>query len=490
MNNRLFPRMCLVIPLIISFLFMPVNSVNAAGYSSDADYWRWWYIEHETDAITDGQGASAESIQNTDSGQTAGTVIYNQSGVTRGDFIDYVEEQYNTIEGYVEKSVDYYVDAVNHVYDSTVTAGTKAAYQTQKAVREVVDASGKVIVDVSGSDFWHSAYNSLFNNNGYKPQYSNVSDSGVNGTYNGNTFSVSSIGLVKSDDAFYNQIDSTPFTTVFQGITCYSSIGHLYQFGESITRGYYAGVWQITVNNNTCYAFGGSYANTRSEFTLNYDGYETTYYYVNVTFQTPAGMNTDDWKIYFNGNAENLGSNTNPVLQPSQCGFIVYNGDRIPVYTDPSQNPFIVNDDGTVDYNGNTYPIYIDPDEISPDGWLKILEFIDNEDETQNPYNPQGKPWNTQNDGSVLGGFFNNLITDIGNLFSGLIDKLKEIVNKIANFFNNFIDSIVNAIKKFIEIFIGDLDLDAMTDLDITNPFSMVQECYDLLLELLGVNIT
>lgn len=459
---------------------MPVNTVSASGYTSDADYWRWWYIEHQTDAITDGQGASAENIQNTDSGQTAGTVIYNQSGVTRGDFIDYVEEQYNQVDGYIDQGVEWYVDKVNHFYDSVVTVETKAAYMTEKAVREFVDTTGNVIVDVSGSDFWHSAYNSLFNNNGYKPQYSQVNSNGVSGSYNNNTFSASCIGLVKSDDAFYNQIDSTPYTTVFQGVTCFSSIGHLYQFGENITRGYYAAVWQITVNGNTCYASLGSYANTRSEFTLNYEGYETTYYYVNVTFQTPAGFDTSDWKLYFNGNAENLGSNTTPVLQPAQCGFIVYNGDRIPVYTDPSQNPFTINPDGTVDYNGNTYPIYVDPDEISPEGWLKVLEFVDNEDETQNPYNPQGQPWNTQDDGTLLGGWFSDLVSDISSIFNDLIDKIRQ-------FFESIIDKIIAALKKFLVEFIGDLDINTMFDLDVTNPFNLISECFNILLESLGV---
>ena len=480
MNNRLFPRMCLVIPLITSFLFMPVTTVNATGYTSYADYWRWWYIEHTTDEITNGSGASADNIQETDSGQTAGTVIYNQSGVTRGDFVDYVEEQYNQAEGYVQKGVEWYVDAVNHVYDSTVTVATKAAYQTEKAVREVVDGAGNVIVDVSGSDFWHSAYNSLFNNNGYKPQYSNVSDSGVNGTYNGNSFSVSCIGVVKSNDGFYNQIDSTIYTTVFQGITCYSSIGQLYQFGETLTSGYYANVWQITVNGNTCYAHTSTWANTRTAITLNYDGYETTYYYINVSYRGPAGGVIDDAKIYFNGAAENIGSNTAPVLQPAQCGFIVYNGDRVPVYTDPSQNPFTINPDGTVDYNGNTYPIYVDPDEISPEGWLKVLEFVDNEDQTENPYNPQGKPWNTQDDGTVLGGLFSDLVSDISSIFDSIADK-------ISRFFEGIIDKIVNALKKFIVEFIGDLDINTMTDLDVTNPFNLISECFDILLESLGV---
>ena len=171
MNNKTFPRLACAFMMCFTFFLLPFNDVYADGYSSDADFWRWWYIEHQTDEMTDGSGASAENINNTDSGQTAGTVIYNQSGVSRGDFIDHVEEQYNQVEGYIEHGVEWYVDKVNHVYDSTVTVATKTAYQTEKAVREVVDKTGNVIVDVSGSDFWHSAYNGLFNGNGYKDQY-------------------------------------------------------------------------------------------------------------------------------------------------------------------------------------------------------------------------------------------------------------------------------------------------------------------------------
>ena len=470
MNKRLFPRMCLLLPLITSFLFMPVNTVNATGYSSDADFWRWWYIEHQTDAITDGQGASAENIQNTDSGQTAGTVIYNQSGVTRGDFIDYVEEQYNQAEEYLQKGVEYYVDAVNHVYDSTVTAGTKAAYQTQKAVREVVDSTGKVIVDVSGSDFWHSAYNGLFNNNGYKDIYTQNPDGSWNGTAGGYSFTFRYVTV-----GYYIRGTASTNNPLYNGYDSYSSGGT-----QKVC------IFIFTCNGNTTYYID----NVRSDV----NRFENIQVYTNSNY--PKRLYFSYRQVYNNGNtndtwnyitlSQNIGgtnSGTEPVLQPKQCGFIIdpSTGDRIPVYNDPSLNPFTVNGNGTVtDENGNDYPIYIDDKELTPDGWLQVLEYVDGEDQTQNPYNPQGKPWNTQDDGTVLGGLFSDLVSDISSIFDSIADK-------ISRFFEGIIDKIVNALKKFIVEFIGDLDINTMTDLDVTNPFNLISECFDILLESLGV---
>ena len=470
MNKRLFPRICLVIPLITSFLFMPVNTVNAAGYSTDADFWRWWYIEHQTDAITDGQGASAENIQNTDSGQTAGTVIYNQSGVTRGDFIDYVEEQYNQAEGYLQKGVEYYVDCVNHVYDSTVTVATKAAYQTEKAVREVVDSTGNVIVDVSGSDFWHSVYNDLFNSQSYEHQYTTTNDSmsGTSGTHN---YTITFIGTYQSDMLQYTYNDNG----VFQG--------NYYLSWQTTTRNDWNCIFKVVDNGNTYYYPVLNSGSDTSNF-WHFEGFLFTQQYVRATFTRADGGNNSLQDFYFRiNNGSNTGvSSGTAVQEPYSVGFINYNGEKHPIYKDKDLNgDLTVNDNGTVtDENGNDYPIYIDPSELTDDGWLKILEYIDNEDETQSPYNPQGKPWNTQDDGTVLGGLFSDLISDISSIFNDIADKIK-------SFFDGIIDKIVNALKKFIVDFIGDLDINSMTDLDVTNPFNLISECFDILLESLGV---
>ena len=444
--------------LVIAFFLMPINNVSADGYTNDSDYWRWWYIEHQTDAITDGQGSSAENITNTDSGQNAGTVIYNQSGVTRGDFIDYVEEQYNEVEGYVEKSVDYYVDAVNHVYDSTVTAGTKAAYETQKAVREVVDSTGKTIVDVSGSDFWHSAYNSLFNGNGYKDQYTQGVNDSVSGTNNGKSFTIQFLGTLTSKSDFINDTHVSPNYNQLTFMNC--------TYDSSCPSGY--PVFKVTYDGVTYYKQGWTnipnpYFLARTEYSNN----TATFGFARNHDPTWIGYN-----FGFSLSGETSADVTStPVLQPKQCGFIIYNGERLPVYIDPTQNPFTVNDDGTVEYNGNKYPIYIYEKEITPEGWLKILEYIDNQDQTENPYNPQGQPWNTKPDGTVLGGLFSSLISDIGNLF-----------NNIGDIFKNLIEKLINAIKNLFN-----MDYDSLNSVELEVNFNVIQDIIDNLLEYLGV---
>ena len=57
---------------------------------------------------------------------------------------------------------------------------------------------------------------------------------------------------------------------------------------------------------------------------------------------------------------------------------------------------------------------YIDPSQLTDDGSLNILEWLDN-DNTQNPYNPFGNPWNTQDDGHILAVFLFKFIKDIGH---------------------------------------------------------------------------
>ena len=493
MNNKTFPRLACVFMMCFTFFLLPFNAVYADGYSTDSDFWRWWYIEHTTDEITNGSGASAENIQNTDNGQTAGTVIYNQSGVTRGDFIDYVEEQYNQAEGYIQKGVDYYVDAVNHVYDSTVTTATKAAYQTEKAVREVVDSTGKVIVDVSGSDFWHSVYNGLFNNNGYKTQYTEQHE-GVSVNFDNGSVVIINIDY---GDRSYSWEYNGATDSVANNFLKYPE-NYCLQYRTTLESNKIIPLFKITLNTtygNTIVYHPWTNFHSEAITAFNNGGIkisEVTYSpNGNVIYYKWGYNNTYPYSgtIYIKESVfENVTNNVTQIPQPSQCGFIVYNGDRVPVYTDPSQNPFTINDDGTVDYNGNTFPIYIESDPISPEGWLKILEYIDNQDQTENPYNPQGKPWNTQDDGTVLGGWFSDLVSDISSVIEGLKSQLNSIINDLLDKIKNILKSLEDLIKG---IFIPDeFDFSQLFDFEIDDNFGLIQQIIEYFLQAVGVTST
>ena len=407
------------------FVFLSPSVCAIADDESDASFWLNYWVEEHT-------GIDMTQIPTTAYGMSYADYIYRQTGYTVDYWVDNATNpaQFadNTNE-YLQNTYYNNGEFLKDILSTTPIANTTAEkYYTSKENR--IDSEGGI--NVSGDDYWHSVYNGLFSNNGYKPQYSQVNNNGVNGTYNGYTFSVSCLGVVRSDDSFYNSIDNTLFLNVFRGISCYSSVGRIYSFGESISRGYYAPVWQLTVNGNTCYGFGGSYASTRSEFTNNFEGYETTYYYINVTYNTPVGWNTEDWRLYFNGNAENMGSNTTPVLQPYQIGYINYNGNKVPVYTDPNLNPYTINDNGTVTYpNGDEEDIYVDPKEFAPEGDMYIVQYIVNNyyGDPNNPNNPFGGNPNglTINDYDTENG---TKTKDYTKAFDSIINWLQKIYNK------------------------------------------------------------
>ena len=257
--------------IALSFFFFFVPEVGAIADEGDASFWLNYWVEEHT-------GVDMTQIPTTAYGMSYADYIYRQTGYT----VDYWVDNVSNPAMFAENTDEYLQNTYNNnsqllkdLLSTTPIANTTSqTYSTQKTNK--IDSDGGI--DVSGDNYWHSVYNGLSTNKGYKDTYSNVSDNGVNGSYNGNSFSVSCIGLVKSSDGFYNEINNSPFTTVFQNITCYTSYGHLYQFGESLSNGYYGAVWQITVNGDSCYCSTGTWANTRSGITYNYDGYETTYY--------------------------------------------------------------------------------------------------------------------------------------------------------------------------------------------------------------------
>lgn len=483
--KRLFPRICLIGALITSFLFLPVNSVYADGLSQDSEFWKWWYIEQTTNEITDGEGVSADDLTDTYNGSTVGQYVYDQTGLTADDVKDYVQQQYENATGYVEHTAEWYSSAIDDIWNSSIDVGTKAKYQAEKLLRETVDTAGKTVVNVSSSDYWSNVYNDIFNSGAYNDQYEQVggdnSWTGTNtsgtvnvsymflGGYSPNNLSVPSYGSVSILEGTQDCIktEQQPSDEWYGGHCVFSVSVN----GQS---GYYIGrdKWGWTESRNVTYQYENNAVIVSGEC---YDD------------GTPVGSGRMwSYRIIFDSNFTSGGTESVPVLQPKQVGFVIHNGIRYPVYTDPSLNPFKVNDNGTVTWNDGSgdEPIYVDPSQLSDT--LDILEYLDNDDNTQNPYNPFGKPWNTNDDGSALGGFFSNLIKDIGSVFEGIGKLLENLIDKIIKAIYGILDIIVNAIKKFFDLFL-EFDTDIFDDIEIDNNFGVVGELYHTLLNILGV---
>ena len=490
MNKRLFPRMAFCLTLITSFLFMPLSAVYADGLTQDSEYWKWWYIENTTDAITDGDGASADNLTDTYNGSTVGQYVYDQTGLTAEDVKDYVQQQYENATGYVEHTAEWYSSAIDDIWNSSIDVGTKAKYQAEKALRETVDTAGNTVVNVSSSGYWNNVYNDLFNSGSYNDQYEQVggnnSWAGTNtsgavtvsymflGGYAPNKTIIPSYGIYSTLEGTQDCIKSEqqPSTEGYGG-HCVFSVSVNGQRGYYIARD----MWAWTESRNITYQYENNVVIVSGEC---YDD------------GTPVGSGRMwSYRIIFDSNFTSGGTESIPVLQPKQVGFVVHNGIKYPVYTDPSLNPYKVNDNGTVTWldGSGDEPIYVDPSEITDDGSLDILNWLDNDDLTQNPYNPFGKPWNTNDDGSALGGFFSNLIKDIGSVFEGLSKLIESLIDKIIKAIKDIANIIVDALKSFWNLLIGDIeDYSDLFETDVDDNFGMISDLYDLLLECMGVD--
>lgn len=481
MYKRLFPRMAFCLTLITSFLFMPISAVYADGYNQDSEYWRWWYVEQITDQMTEGQGASADEISDTYNGSTVGQYVYDKTGLTADDVKEYVQQQYDNATGYVEHTVEWYSSAIDDIWQSSIDVGTKAKYQAEKALRETVDTAGNTVVNVSSSGYWNNVYNDFFNNGSYNDQYTQGESNGNSFNTNGVNCSISYVGYGRLSGNVISELNS------YTNAECYSSyepnVTNPYQYICSISCNGYNGYFAFaTIQRNPWYddiCYGR---------TLGFINNDNNYYF-NYQYQSAAGIFNKDASIMIYGNITDITDNSTPILEPKQVGFVLHNGIQYPVYTDPSLNPFKVNDNGTVTFEDGDEPIYINPKELTPTGWMDVLENVDNDDQTQNPYNPQGQPWNTQPDGSTLGGFFSNLVKDISSIFGGIGKLLTDLIDKIIKAIKSIADLIVNALKNFWDLLIGDIE--GYTDLfetDVDNHFTMISDLYDLLLECMGVD--
>lgn len=469
MYNKTVPRLVLIVVLVASFLFVPVTSVEAlqSPTYTDNTYWRWWYVEQST-------GVSIENAENTDYGVGTGEYISNNGGGSRADAYTWVKDKYDNAVNATANRVDYYYNVVDDIYNKSVDYAEKGYYTAENALRKTVDNAGKTVYNVSSSDFWNGFYNSMFNGGGYNNIYEPSNNDTYNGTVNNINYSLEWYGVVENIDS--NGYLPQEITTQYSNRISTKATKTNEVYGKTVAV-------KVTYDDNVVYIWTGStmYAD-RIEYrgmTKNENTYSFNYYWVSVYGSTYNSTIS----VTINGNIENENTTNQPTLLPSQMGFIINpsTGESIPVYTDTTQNPFTINPDGTVTFpDGTTVPIYVDPEDISGDGWLWLLKYIDDRDKTEPTQNPYGQPWNTQNDGTALGGFFSGLLSDISSLFSGLIDSIKKIFEGLAKI-------IADAIKNLIDSL---LDFN-MNDIQFSTPieFNLIDAVVEKFFNMFGIEV-
>lgn len=456
--NKHYSRMMSCGLMVIAFFLMPVFSASAlSAPSSDHNYWKWWYIEQST-------GVSVEDAGNTDYGIGTGEYINKHGGGSRADAYTWVKDKYDNAVNATANSVDYYYNVVDDIYNKSVDYAEKGYYTAENALRKTVDSAGKTVYNVSSSDFWNGFYNSMFNGGGYNNIYEDSPNDSYNTSVNNVNYTITKFGVYWIDG---QEVESSPFNGTMSSYREPTILNNGRKNGDAI----------VSVAGGYIKLTGNPYS--VSEFTINNIEYDNNNnrYIVNWTmeranFELYNIVSVITLKTGNNGSQVSTGGT--PVLQPSQMGFIInpQTGERIPVYTDTTQNPFTINPDGTVTFSdGTTVPIYVDPEDISDDGWLWLLKYIDDRDNTDPNQNPFGQPWNTQNDGTVLGGLFTNLLKDISSIFSGIADTIKKLI-----------DGLIKAIADLFKI-----DFSLLNNIHLDVDFNIIQTIIDKLLQFLGV---
>lgn len=460
MQFQKYSRFFVATIFCITFFLSPLTyyTAFATSTSNESEFWHGFYVEHVTKEIS-GNGVDIGNAESTDYGLTTGNYIYNKSGVSTQDIIDYVSEQYSNATGYVVESVSDYADKVKNVLNRTIDGTLSAGYKAEKALRTVVDSAGNVYYNVSSSDYWNGIYNKWFNNKGYKDQYTATQGDSysVNTTQGSYNLTFVGIGGVDYNSGILNG-------TYNAHLTANASMTGL--DGKFIVS--------VSHNGKTGYVELGNIGHSFRSWTFNSINYSWNDNYVYIQFyyiDSWGDLEHDDGRVNFTDSIISADTSNIPVLQPSQVGFIQYPlGEKTPIYTDPSLNPsdWIINDNGTVTIDGNDYPALIDEKEIDDNGWLDMLNLLDGEDSREMSLkDPWGAPWDTKDDGTELGGFFGNLVKDIQKMFKGIGDKIKEIFQKPIDVLSDLVDKIKTALTEFFTFSPDDLNVDVSFDFDI-----------------------
>ena len=414
--------------LALSFFFVFLSpSVSAiADDESDASFWLNYWVEEHT-------GIDMTQIPTTAYGMSYADYIYRQTGYTVDYWVDNATNPSQFTENTNEYLKNTYYNNGEFLKDilstTPIANNTAEKYYTSKENR--IDSDGGI--NVSGDNYFHSVYNGLFNNNGYKQLY-NDGVSSATGTVNGHSISISYAGIIYENTQI--GLSQEDLNIILSAVDNNAAPTNIYststQLHDNANGGYCYLAFRLSVDGVSCYIANGRYLTSNLQFISGQ--IQTTYYGYTLSYNVYVGYDQiQDQKIYFRDNVENPSTSTEQGSpKPYQIGYINYNGQKVPVYTDPSQNPFTINPDGTVEFpNGDDEDIYVDPRLFSPDGDMYIVQYIINNyygdpNNSNNPFggNPKGL---TINDYDTENG---TKTKDYTKAFNSIINWLQKIYNK------------------------------------------------------------
>lgn len=393
--------------------FMPVPVSAIADDSDDASFYLNWWVEEHT-------GINMKDIPVTAYGMSYADYIYRQTGYTIDYWVDNATNPSNFGENtdeYLQNTLYNDSELMKDLLSTTpITNTTSQVYGTNYNDR--VNSDGDI--NVSGSNYWNSVYNNL-SHKGYKDQYIPSDNDSYTGNVNGHTFQLNWFGICSVDgtdidnpapDVLYIPSSERFCTSLHKqdaywgnttGLSCSIDGQQYYIYTAATHNGWFGSYNGLTISGNT--------------------------YYFNFSWTGMSGSSyNDSMVVYFTDSVNNPGTENVPVKQPYQVGYINYNGNKVPVYTDPSKNPFTINPNGTVSYDNDPteYPIYIDPDELSPDGDLILLQYIVN-----NYYGNDNNNFDPfSNDPNNRLNYPDSNSKDYTEGFNSIIAWLKKIYNK------------------------------------------------------------
>lgn len=464
-----------IISVILVSALISINciSVYAVEDMSRSD-WGYFWLENYC-------GVDTSQIKNTDYGSSFADIAKRYGTTTLDNSIKLVQNEIN--DPSYDAFYDYVTTQTNNTY---VTTQNFSNYLIQKGQR-TVETTGKKLWDMSGSSFFNSLYNKLFNNSGYKEQYETVTGQG--GTYNDTENNIN-ISVVPLGYTKYNsntgRLDLPGMnyysTDEFNAMVSYWSSGwsdlqtrSQFVDGSGVTyyqspTGYYKGyAYSITIKQYTYYYFIGYGAGAA------YGEPQPTFYNSNgkigLSVSLGNGARVQNYVINFPWSDNASISTGQEVAQPYQIGgYFDENGNWHPLYTDPSLNPdgLVINPNGTVTLpTGQDVSIYIDPNEVSPEGQNDILKYWS---DTPPDIDPSGYPWSDLTlspDGN--GGFnLSGLGEALKGLFDALLEGLKAVIGGIGDIIKEVFEGISEALENLLDLLGSIFSLDWTNDLDLS----------------------
>ena len=412
-------KRCLALATALSFFlfFMPVSVGAIADNSDDASFYLNYWVEEHT-------GINMKDIPVTAYGMSYADYIYRQTGYTIDYWVDNATNPSNfgdNTNEYLENTLYNDSELMKDLLSTTpITNTTSQVYGTNYNQR--VNSDGDI--NVSGSNYWNSVYNGI-SQNGYNDQYTTNNNGGYNVTVNNQNFTIEYAGitflssLIGADTATASAISS-----VVRESNVYSldtPILSSYDYQQNIVV-----LIKITVGQYSGYVRSYNFRSRFSEYNFVSQNISSTEYAYTFTYSSDQFTTTQS--IIFVTEATQTGSNSDPVLQPRQCGYVLHNGIKYPVYTDPSLNPFTINPDGTVTWDDGSGDenIYIDPRELSPEGDQYMIQYIINNyyGNDYNDFDPfSGDPDNRLN-------YPDSNTKDYSQGINAVLSWLKKIYNK------------------------------------------------------------